>query len=310
MRQVRRKGSPRTATVRSGRSTKTVRRGAPARSSSRGKRDSDSGSAFSRWIASMFFVRHPMLSLTVSLIVLALAIGVFAGGHVSKAWASVTGSLNQVAASAGFAVSHVTVEGQARTARGDVEAVAGIRTGESLFAVDPEAVRAQVIRLPWVADASVRRVYPDTVVITLIEKLPFALWKHGAGVAVVERSGAVITGTKASDFMHLPLLIGDGAPEAAAPLLDAIGRTKAVSPRLKVAEWVSGRRWNLVLDGLIAVKLPEEGWQQEIATLERMIVEGGILERDIEVIDLRFADRYIFRLRNGDSQSESRERPT
>jgi cell division protein FtsQ len=171
-------------------------------------------------------------------------------------------------------------------------------------------VRQQLIRLPWVADAEVRRVFPETVAIRLIEKLPFALWKHGAGVAVVERSGAVITGTKASEFMDLPLLIGDGAPEAAAPLLDAVAATKAVSSRLKVAEWVSGRRWNLVLDGLVAVKLPEEGWERELKTLERMVVEGGILERDIEVIDLRFADRYIFRLRNGDSQSESRERPT
>jgi cell division protein FtsQ len=161
-----------------------------------------------------------------------------------------------------------------------------------------------------VADAAVRRVYPDKVAITLIEKLPFALWKHGAGVAVVERSGAVIAGTNPSEFMHLPLLLGDGAPEAAAPLLDVIAATKAIATRLRVAERVSGRRWNLVLDGLVAVKLPEEGWEREIATLEGLIVEDGILERDIEVIDLRFADRYIFRLRGGDSRTESRERPT
>jgi cell division protein FtsQ len=311
MRQVGRKRTPRTATVRSsGRGKAPARRGAPTRSSSRGKRVAESGSTLMRWIGSMFFMRHPMLSIMLSLIVLALAMGMFAGGHVSRAWASVTGSLDQTFASAGFAVSRITIEGQGRTTRDEVHAMAGIRQGESLFAVDPNAVRAQLIRLPWVADAAVRRVFPDTVAITLIEKLPFALWKHGAGVAVVERSGAVITGTKASDFMHLPLLIGDGAPDAAAVLMDVVAATKAVASRLKVAERVSGRRWNLILDGLIAVKLPEEGWEREIRTLEQMVVEGGILERDIEVIDLRFADRYIFRLRNGDSQSESRERPT
>jgi cell division protein FtsQ len=310
MRQVKRKGSPRTAAVRSGGRVKSVRRGTPPRSSSRGRRASESGSPVMRWLASMFIARHPMLSMMLSLIVLAVAIGVFAGGHVSNAWAGVTGALNRTFASTGFGVARITLEGQSRTRPTDVQTVAGIARGQSLFAVDPETVRQQMIRLPWVADAEVRRVFPDTVAIRLIEKLPFALWKHGAGVAVVERSGSVITGTKASEFMHLPLLIGDGAPEAAAPLLDAVAATRAVATRLKVAEWVSGRRWNLILDGLVAVKLPEEGWERELKTLDGMIVSGGILERDIEVIDLRFADRYIFRLRNGDSQSESRERPT
>jgi len=263
-----------------------------------------------RWLGSRFFVRHPLLSMTLTLTVLALAIGVFAGGHVSRTLSAMGGSLDRTIASAGFAVNRITIEGQSRTPPNDVYTATGIRQGQSLFAVDPAHVRAQLRRLPWVADAGVRRVFPGTVAVSLIEKLPFALWKHGAGVAVVERSGAVITGTNPGEFSHLPLLIGDGAPEAAAALLDAIGATKAVSARLRVAERVSGRRWNLILDGLVAAKLPEQGWEREIGTLERMIVEDGVLERDIEVIDLRFADRYIFRLRNGDSQTASRERPT
>lgn len=309
MRQVTRKRSPRTATVRSSGRTKTVRRSSDSRQSQRGKKG-EQPSLVMRWLASRFFVRHPLLSMTLTLMVLAGVIGIFAGGHVSNAFAAVGASFHRALASAGLGVSRITLEGQARTTTREVSAAIKIHKGDSLLGVDPDAVRTQLLRLPWVADASVRRAYPDTVAIRLIEKLPFALWKHGAGVAVVERSGAVITGTNPREFMHLPLLIGDGAPDAAASLLDAVASTKAVSSRLKVAERVSGRRWNLILDGLIAVKLPENGWEREIATLERMIVEGGILERDIEVIDLRFADRYIFRLRGGDSQTESRERPT
>jgi cell division protein FtsQ len=308
MRQVSRKRSPRTATVRSSGRTKTVRRGGSSRPSSR--RQEDAVTPLLRYLSSRFYVRHPLLSLTLTLIVLAVGAGVFAGGHVSRAVGGITASLDRVVAAAGFGVSRITIQGQTRTSPKDVAAATGIQKGESLFAVDPSEVRLHLMQLPWVADAAVRRMFPDTVAITLIEKLPFALWKHGAGVAVVERSGAVITGTNPSEFMHLPLLIGNGAPESAAVLLDAIGRTKAVANRLRVAERVSGRRWNLILDGLIAVKLPEEGWEREIGTLEKMIVEGGVLERDIEVIDLRFADRYIFRLRNGDSQTANRERPT
>jgi len=310
MRQVRQKRSPRTATVRSSGRVKAVRRGTAARPARRGKVSDTSSAEAIRWLGSLFIVRHPLLSLTLVLVAGAAATGVFAGGHVSRTVDSVSASIDGTFAAAGFAASRVTIEGQSRTQPNEVYAASGIQPGQSVFAVDPALVRARLKLLPWVADAGVRRVFPGTVAISLIEKLPFALWKHGETVSVVERSGAVITAAAPGEFTHLPLLIGEGAPKEAAAFLDAIGATKAVSSRLRVAERVGGRRWNLVLDGPVAVKLPEEGWEREIRTLERLIVEEGVLERDIEVIDLRFADRYIFRLRNGDSQRASRERPT
>ena len=78
--------------------------------------------------------------------------------------------------------------------------------------------------------------------------------------------------------------------------------------RLKAAERISDRRWNLILDGNVTVKLPEEGWANQIGELEHLIVDKGVLERDIESIDLRYPDSYIFRLHNGDSQPVPRER--
>ena len=61
---------------------------------------------------------------------------------------------------------------------------------------------------------------------------------------------------------------------------------------------VSGRRWNLILDDGVLVKLPEQDWPKQLDALERLIVENGILERDIAEIDLRPRDNYFFVLRN------------
>ena len=41
---------------------------------------------------------------------------------------------------------------------------------------------------------------------------------------------------------------------------------------------VYGRRWNLVLDDGVLVKLPETDWAEELNTLERLIVDNGVLE--------------------------------
>jgi cell division protein FtsQ len=58
---------------------------------------------------------------------------------------------------------------------------------------------------------------------------------------------------------------------------------------------VGGRRWNLRLDSGIDIALPEEdasGAWHRLAELER---SEGILERDIQMVDLRLPDRLVVR---------------
>lgn len=308
MRSVSKARTPRTATVRSGGRTKAVRDRASSgsRSTKRGKKEEPKDLVRSLGAR---IAKHPMLTLGAVLLVFALAAGIVKGGHIANAFASVGSVYDRAIASSGLAVGKVTLEGQSHTEPNDVYAAVGFHEGDSMLSVHPSDVRARLMTLPWVADAAVKRVYPDTVAITVIEKLPFALWQHGHEISVVERSGKPITTADPTEFTRLPMLTGDGAPEAAAPLLDAIGATRAISSRIKRIERVSKRRWNLVLDGSVTVKLPEQGWEREIGTLEKLIVEDGVLEKDLEIIDLRFADRYIFQLRSGDSHESPRERP-
>lgn len=56
----------------------------------------------------------------------------------------------------------------------------------------------------------------------------------------------------------------------------------------------------------MVVQLPEHGWQKELATLESLIVDKGILERDVTQIDLRSPTTYFFLLRNGNKQQVQR----
>ena len=255
-----------------------------------------------------FPFRRPVLTLTGSLLVLGLAVGIVSGGHVGKAFAAAEGAIDAQIAAAGFAIRDIPVSGDEHTPKKAVYAVLGFAKGQSLFAASPSAVRERLKQLPWVSDAIVRRQFPDIVTVRLIEKRPFALWRDGNRTAVVERSGAIINTARPDDFPRLPVLLGPGAPEAGAALLDALGAERAVSARLRAAERVGERRWDLLLAGGVTVKLPEEGWQKELGDLEHLIVDRAILERDIEIIDLRYPDNYVFRLHNGDSHPVPRDR--
>jgi cell division protein FtsQ len=257
------------------------------------------------WFGSAILFRRPMLSLTAMLVLGGGIYGLFAGGHLSRLADEVESSMSQ----AGFAVGDISVAGGDRTSTNEVYAALEVERGQSIFTVDASEARTRLLDLPWVADAEVRRNLPAGLSIRLIEKRPFALWQNGKSVVVIERSGAIITDAVSDGgFDHLPVFTGSGAPEAAAAFLDAARPYRAVFARLQTIQRMGERRWDLLLAGGVTVKLPEEGWESQLTELESLIVEKAILERDIEMIDLRYPDNYVFKLHNGDSRPVSRER--
>jgi len=259
------------------------------------------------WL-SRFLPRRPVLLLSCSLTVAAVAAGVWHGGYIGAAADAVDRSVERGLTAQGFAVRKISLSGEERTAADAAYEALAIQPGDAMFALDPDAARARLLELPWVGDAEVRRIFPNQVLVRLIEKRPFALWSSAGSLWVVERSGAVITSADRTGFPRLPLLLGEGAPDAAPPVVDAIGKQRAIAARLEAVERVADRRWDIHLAGGVVVRLPEQGWEGQLADLETLIVEKGVLERDIDVIDLRYPDNYVFKLRNGDSRPVPRER--
>ena len=253
-------------------------------------------------------IAHPILLLSCTLAVAAGAAGVIRGGYIGMGAAAVEADFEGLLGDAGFAVRKITLSGQERTSADAAYSALAIAPGDPIFAVRPALARARLLMLPWVADAEVRRQFPDSISVRLIEKRPFALWQSAGSVWVVERSGAVITNADRSAFPHLPLLLGEGAPDVAAPVIDALIKETAVSARLQAIERIGERRWDLHLSGGVVVRLPEEQWERQVSELEMLIVQKGVLERDIDMIDLRYPDNYVFRLHNGDSRPIPRER--
>jgi cell division protein FtsQ len=184
----------------------------------------------------------------------------------------------------------------------------GFEPGQSIFTADLPGARARLLRLPWVAQAEVKRRYPDDISVRIVEKQPFARWQSPKGLYVVERSGALITDKDLGPFHNLPLLAGDGAPRVAAEFVDSVAQHRAIVARVQTYQHQSGRHWNLLLDDGVLVKLPETGWRKELDALEYLIVDKGILERDVVEIDLRSPTLYIFVTKSGEQKEKKTER--
>jgi cell division protein FtsQ len=254
------------------------------------------------------FSRRPMFALSALVFLFVLVAALLASGVIGRGMRAVGRGVNAVTADAGFGISEIHITGNRRTPYNQVLAVLGMQPGESIFSADLVGARQRLAALDWIASAEVHRRYPDAIFVTLVEKRPFALWQTpadaqgNAPIAVVERSGAVITTREAEKFRHLPKLVGAGAPAAAADLVDAVQSRRAIAARIAAYARQSDRRWNLILDDGVVVKLPESGWSKQLDALEHLIIDQGILERDVAEIDLRAPTHYFFVLKSGEKK--------
>jgi cell division protein FtsQ len=233
--------------------------------------------------------RHAGMMLAGGLFTATALYGMALGGHYPQLVQSFT-------AHSGFAVSDVRVSGNREVSDIDVLQVLSLDGWTSLIGLGADAVRERVVALPWVESATVRKVYPATLEIALIEKQPFAIWQHDGELTLVERSGAPIVPFTSERFAALPLVVGEGAAARANGIVDLVAGHPALAERVRGYVRIADRRWDIRLDNGVVLKLPEAGEAAALDWLMTVDEADALLSRDIASVDLRLSDRLVVQL--------------
>lgn len=195
----------------------------------------------------------------------------------------------------GFEASKLVVNGNDNLDINVLQARLATQLGNSLFSFKVDAAREEVLNDPWVKSATVRKVYPDTIVVDVVERVPVALWQSKGEVHLISRDGFVIS-QAGPKHMNLPQVVGEGANMAAAEFLSAISRFPMISQKASAYVRVAGRRWNVRMNDGPQVLLPEANWQAALNELQTLQVEKELLDRDVVQIDMRLTDRLVIKL--------------
>jgi cell division protein FtsQ len=216
-------------------------------------------------------------------------------GTIARSAAAVEQRVFAWTAHCGLAIGNVQVEGRGRASRAAVLSAVAVTRGTPILAVDPAEAKQRLEAVPWIRSAAVERRFPDTLHIRLVERQPLAFWQRQGKLVLIDRDGVVIPTERLDSFGNLIVLVGPDAPAHGAALLDMLATEPGLAAHVAAAVRVGGRRWNLRLDSNIDVALPEDdptaGWRR-LAQLER---SDGILEREIQAVDLRLPDRLVVR---------------
>ncbi|MFZ9889346.1 MAG: cell division protein FtsQ/DivIB [Myxococcota bacterium] len=102
----------------------------------------------------------------------------------------------------------VAVQGVSAERIPEIIAYAEVREGMPLFGIDLEAVRARVGSHPFVADARVRRVPPDTLEIHVTSRAPLALAAVEGRLYLLDDTGVPFKIAQPGDGLDLPVITG------------------------------------------------------------------------------------------------------
>jgi cell division protein FtsQ len=199
----------------------------------------------------------------------------------------------------GLSVRSVTVAGRAQTETTEILDALNVAVGDSILHADITAAQQRLAKLAWVKRATIIRKLPDTLHVEIEERRPIAIWQIDRRMVLVDYRGAPITEKDVPEYVHLPLVVGKGAAEAASDLLTMLSRERWLQRRVAAAIRIGGRRWDLRLQNGIDIRLPEADPQTAWRVLAAYEAREGLLGRDVEVVDLRLPDQVIVRLSEG-----------
>jgi cell division protein FtsQ len=247
--------------------------------------------------------RRAGLAASVAIIAMSAGYGAVRGGHVDTVLDFLRDVRDMAANVVGFNISVVALSGQHHLNREEILATAGVTGRASLLFFDVADARARLKTNPWIAEATVQKLLPDRLVISITEREPFALWQKAGRVGVIAGDGTVLEPYVAAPYASLPLVVGTGAETRAKEFLALLDGFSGLRGNLRAAVLVAERRWNLWLTNGIEVRLPEfevDKALDQLAALER---SAKLSSRDITIVDLRLSDRVTVQLSDAAAQA-------
>lgn len=202
-------------------------------------------------------------------------------------------------------VSRITVTGNERLSAGEVQALLEGLHGRNIVGLGLDEWQERLLASPWVEHATLRRVLPSTVEVSVRERRPIAIGRIGNGLFLVDANGVVVDeyGPAYADI-DLPIVdglaakkgAGDEVDEAraalAARLLAALAERPDMAKRVSQIDVSDSRDAIVMLEG--DTTLLRLGDSDFVERLQQYIDLGDALRERvaaIDYVDLRFRER-------------------
>lgn len=234
-----------------------------------------------------------------------------AGSLVSMAIVAIYGCWNIVMTSPYFHLAQIRLVGNDRVSRNEILAAAAIREGENIFCIDVNEVGRKIEEIPWVKEVSLKREFPDTLTIKLVERSPTAMIYLG-DFYYIDDEGYIFARADSRKGYNYPILTGidkgsllDEDDNAFDLLARGLELVQLLRTREGMLSWediseialddTNGATLYPVNQG-IPIRLGKSGFAGKLKRSERVLLDLEEKNARASLIEADFDDRVLVRL--------------
>lgn len=201
----------------------------------------------------------------------------------------------------GFVLEELVVEGRCNTQEQEVYSFIEYPSGTPIWHIDPNAILQRVKKGVWVKRCCVSRRLPNAICVTIIERVPIAIWQNNYKHYLIDSEGEIIClGAGVRDFAYLPRIVGKGGNVYAKKLLEDISSNPDLASKVEVAIRCGERRWDIYLGGIL-IKMPQGDILKAWKYLSDLDSKQALFGQKIKSIDMRSEEKFYIEYQDSPS---------
>ncbi len=164
------------------------------------------------------------------------------------------------------------------------------------FSVDVDGIKASLNAQPWVSEAEVRRVWPDTLHVVIKEQVAVARWRDQA---LVGARGELFYPPK--ETFPADLIVLDGPEETVGQMANKLGvfnrALKGIELDMTRLVLTERRAWEFELSSSMVVALGRKDVEQRLNRFVKFFPQLEKREADMKRIDMRYTNGFAVQWR-------------
>ncbi len=194
-----------------------------------------------------------------------------------------------------FPIKEVKIAGLEHVDHQEVQHLLRPLVQKGFFAVDVDLIKERLMHFSWVSEAYVRRVWPNQVVIQVVEKKPIARWNHAS---LLTTAGEIFSPHQDSHPIDLPLFIGPEGEhmQVLSYYLKMTTLLKPLQFKIISLELKPQLTWQVILSNGIKLNI---GYKDVLTRISHFVKVYphvvGNRSKDVDYVDLRYNNGFAVR---------------
>ena len=199
-------------------------------------------------------------------------------------------------------VEKIEIQGNSYSDQTEIKGIIGEYKKKSLIHFPIREYKLKLEQLDWIKRASIKRKFPDTIYVSVIENSPYAIFIDGIDEYLIDNDGEIISSKPDnSEYSELLRVTGSDGNLNFSNLIREINiNYPKILNMIIELEFIENRRWNLILKQNIKIKLPEKDSSIQLVKLKQLQQDQKLFDSNIIEIDLREIGRATIKVPGGE----------